>query len=224
MSIDYALLEKSNKVSVVPCDIGWSDIGSWSALSNLIPEDKDGNHLHGDVMALDTQNTDVYSPNHFTATLGVNDLIIVNAGDAVLVAHKSAEQDVKKIVLELDKQGRDSHINHQTVYRPWGNYTVLEEGESFKIKRIVVKPDCSLSLQMHHHRSEHWVVVEGRAKVVNNEKDFFLGPNESTFISAGHKHRLENPGKTNLILIEVQSGHYLGEDDIVRFDDKYGRQ
>lgn len=224
VSIDYALLEKSNNVSVIPCDLGWSDIGSWSALSRLIPLDHDGNHLHGDVIALSTRNTSVYSPNHLTATLGVDDLIIVNSGDAVLVSHKSAEQDVKKIVIELDRQNRDSHINHQTVYRPWGNYTVLEEGDSFKIKRIVVKPSCSLSLQMHHHRSEHWVVVEGLAKVTNNKDEFFLSPNESTFISAGHKHRLENPGEADLIVIEVQSGHYLGEDDIVRFDDKYGRQ
>ncbi|WP_206696867.1 mannose-1-phosphate guanylyltransferase/mannose-6-phosphate isomerase [Marinomonas algicola] len=224
VSIDYALLEKSNKVSVVPCDIGWSDIGSWSALSDLMPQDTEGNHLYGDVIALKTRNTNVYSPGQLTATLGIDDLIIVNTGDAVLVAHKSAEQDVKKIVLELDKQGRDTHITHQTVYRPWGNYTVLEEGESFKIKRIIVKPSCSLSLQMHHHRSEHWVVVGGCAKVINNENAFFLSPNESTFISAGHKHRLENPGKTDLIVIEVQSGEYLGEDDIVRFDDKYGRQ
>ncbi len=223
VSIDYALLEKSNNVSVVPCDIGWSDVGSWEEMSKLISQDSDNNRLYGDVIALDTQNTNVYSPGHLTATLGVENLTIVNSGDAVLVAHKSSDQNVKKIVVELEKRGRDAHINHPTVYRPWGSYTVLEDGLSFKIKRIIVKPGCSLSLQMHQHRSEHWVVVEGRAKVMNNGDHFFLESNESTFISAGHKHRLENPDDGDLIVIEVQSGEYLGEDDIVRFDDKYGR-
>lgn len=223
ISIDYALLEKSEKVAVVPCDLGWSDIGSWSAFSELLPEDNAGNRIQGDVIALDTRNTTIHSPDVLTATVGVEDLIIVNTTDAVLVAHASAAQDVKKIVNELARTGHDAHLMHRTVHRPWGTYTTLEEEERFKIKRIVVKPGQRLSLQMHHHRSEHWIVVSGMARVEHEKDRFLLNTNESTFIPAGHLHRLENPGVIDLVLIEVQSGDYLGEDDIERFDDVYGR-
>lgn len=223
ISIDYAVLERSDQVAVVPCDIGWSDIGSWTALSELLPTDDHGNHLHGEVVALDTRNTTIHSPGILTATVGVQDLIIVHTTDAVMVAHRDAAQNVKGIVDELARTGHEAHLIHRTVHRPWGTYTTLEEGERFKIKRIVVKPGHSLSLQMHHHRSEHWVVVSGMARVVNETSECLLGPNESTFIPAGHKHRLDNPGVIDLVLIEVQSGDYLGENDIQRYDDAYGR-
>jgi len=169
------------------------------------------------------RNNYVQSPERLTALVGVADLIVVDTPDAVLVAHKDHAQDVKHIVSQLKKSGHDAHLMHRTVHRPWGTYTTLEEGERFKIKRIVVKPGASLSLQMHHHRSEHWIVVSGMARVVNDERELLLDANESTFIRAGHKHRLENPGVIELVLIEVQSGDYLGEDDIVRFEDVYGR-
>ncbi len=223
ISIDYAIMEKSDKVSVVPCDPGWSDIGSWNAYSEMLPADESGNRLVGDVIALDTQNTTVHSPNILTATVGVQDLVVVHTSDAMLIAHKDSAQQVKDVVNQLDKTGHHAHLVHRTVHRPWGSYTTLEEGERFKIKRIVVKPGQSLSLQLHHHRSEHWIVVSGMARVVNDTKEFLLNSNESTFIPAGHQHRLENPGVIDLVLIEVQSGDYLGEDDIIRFDDLYGR-
>ena len=223
ISIDYAVMEKSAQVAVVPCDPGWSDIGSWTAFSEIMPEDEGGNRLIGDVIALDTQNTTVHSPDILTATVGVQDLVVVHTSDAVLIAHKDSAQQVKDVVAELGRTGHQAHLVHKTVHRPWGTYTTLEEGERFKIKRIVVKPGQSLSLQLHHHRSEHWVVVSGMARVVNDERELLLAPNESTFIPAGHQHRLENPGMIDLVLIEVQSGDYLGEDDIVRFEDRYGR-
>ena len=223
ISIDYALMEKSSAATVVPCDIGWSDIGSWIAMSELLPEDANGNRSHGEVITSDARNNYIHSPRRLTAALGVDDLIVVDTADALLVAHKDKAQDVKTIVAELNRQNHAAHLLHQTVYRPWGSYTTLEEGDRFKIKRIEVKPGASLSLQMHYHRSEHWIVVSGMAKVTNDDREFFLHANESTFILAGHKHRLENPGITLLVLIEVQSGDYLGEDDIVRFEDNYGR-
>lgn len=223
ISIDYALLEKSQQVAVVPCDLGWSDIGSWSAYSELLPADNNGNRLIGDVVALNTHNCFIQSPGNLTATLGLQDLIIINTGDAVLVAHQNQAQEVRQVVNQLTQTGHETHLTHPTVHRPWGTYTTLEEGEGFQIKRIVVKPGHSLSLQLHHHRSEHWVVVSGMAKIINENHEHFLRVNESTFIPAGHKHRLENPGLIDLILIEVQSGAYLGEDDILRFEDAYGR-
>ncbi|SBT18964.1 Alginate biosynthesis protein AlgA [Marinomonas gallaica] len=223
ISIDYALFERSQHVSMVPCDIGWSDIGSWGAWSDALPRDIHQNQSFGDVLSIDSSNTFVHSPHALTATLGVEDLIIINTEDALLVAHKSAEQEVRKIVTKLSDEQHPAQDIHQTVHRPWGSYTTLEEGERFKIKRIIVKPGRSLSLQMHHHRSEHWVVVSGMANIVNGEQSMYLNCNESTFITAGRKHRLENPGLIDLVLIEVQSGDYLGEDDIVRFDDEYGR-
>lgn len=223
ISIDYAVFEKSQHVSVVPCDLGWSDIGSWTAYSELLPSDPNGNRIIGDVVALNTSNCFIQSPGNLTATLGLQDLIIINTGDAVLVAHQDQAQEVRQVVTQLTKTGHETHLTHPTVHRPWGTYTTLEEGDGFQIKRIVVKPGHSLSLQLHHHRSEHWVVVSGMAKIINEEQENFLRVNESTFIPAGHKHRLENPGLLDLVLIEVQSGTYLGEDDIVRFEDAYGR-
>ncbi|WP_299585358.1 mannose-1-phosphate guanylyltransferase/mannose-6-phosphate isomerase [uncultured Microbulbifer sp.] len=222
-SIDYALMEKSSRVSVVPCELGWSDIGSWQAMAELVAPDADGNRVMGNAELEGTCNTYVRSPHRLTTAVGVEDLVIVDTPDALLVAHKDRSQDVKKVVQRLKASGGELHHQHVTVHRPWGTYTVLEEGECFKMKRIEVKPGASLSLQMHHHRSEHWIVVRGTAKVVNGEKDILLRTNESTYIPAGHKHRLENPGIISLVMIEVQSGEYLGEDDIVRFEDSYGR-
>lgn len=223
ISVDYALMERSQRVATVPCDIGWSDIGSWNAMSELTEADVNGNRFDGEVLVHQASNNYVQSHGRLTALVGVENLIVVDTPDAVLVAHKDRAQDVKHIVSQLKKNGHDAHLLHRTVNRPWGTYTTLEEGERFKIKRIVVKPGASLSLQMHHHRSEHWIVVSGMARVVNDEREMLLDTNESTFIRAGHKHRLENPGVIDLVLIEVQSGDYLCEDDIVRFQDIYGR-
>lgn len=223
ISIDYAVMEKSTNVAVVPCDLGWSDIGSWNALGQLVQPDENGNRCIGDAVLVDTANTFIQSEQHLVAAVGVTDLLIVDTADAVLVAHKDKAQDVKQVVQRLKQNGHEAYRHHRTVFRPWGSYTVLEEGPRFKIKRIEVKPGASLSLQMHHHRSEHWIVVSGMAKVVNGERELYVNTNESTYIPAGHKHRLENPGKLDLVMIEVQSGDYLGEDDIVRFEDKYGR-
>lgn len=223
ISIDYALMERSDRVATVPCDIGWSDIGSWNALSQLTPPDADGNRCQGEVLVHGARNNYIQSTERLTALVGVENLVVVDTPDAILVAHQDHAQDVKHIVSQLKKSGHSAHQLHQTVHRPWGTYTTLEEGERFKIKRIVVKPGASLSLQMHHHRSEHWIVVSGMARVINDERELLLASNESTFIRAGHRHRLVNPGVIDLVLIEVQSGDYLGEDDIVRIDDVYGR-
>lgn len=222
-SIDYAVMEKSEHVAVVPCDIGWSDIGSWSALGDLISPDADGNRITGEVSLHETTNCTIQSVNRMVGVVGASNLIIVDTADALLVVDKLCTQNVKHIYSDLKNKGHDVHKLHRTAYRPWGTYTVLEEGEGFKIKRIEVKPGASLSLQMHHHRSEHWVVVSGQATVINGDREILINTNESTFIPAGHKHRLTNPGKTPCVMIEVQSGNYLGEDDIVRFEDNYGR-
>lgn len=222
-SIDYAVLEKADNVAVVGCDIGWSDIGSWNALGDLIAPDASGNRSNGDTVLVGTENCFVHSTDRLVGTVGVKDLVIVESPDAVLVAHKDSVQNVKQLFSHLKENGHAAHSLHRTVHRPWGTYTVLEEGERFKIKRIEVKPGASLSLQMHHHRSEHWVVVSGTAKVVNGDRELILTTNESTYIPCGNKHRLENPGIMQLVMIEVQSGDYLGEDDIVRFEDVYGR-
>ena len=222
-SIDYAVMEKSKNVAVVPCSIGWSDIGSWSALGDLTAPDAQGNRIEGEVMLHDVSNCYIQSNQRIVGAIGINNLIIIDTPDAVLVADRNRVQDVKLLYTRLKAQGHETHRLHTTVHRPWGTYTVLEEGPHFKIKRIVVKPAASLSLQMHHHRSEHWIVVSGMANVVNGDQEIFVNTNESTYIPAGHKHRLENPGVVDLVMIEVQSGEYLGEDDIVRFDDIYGR-
>jgi mannose-1-phosphate guanylyltransferase / mannose-6-phosphate isomerase len=222
-SIDYSVMEQSDKVAVVPCSIGWSDIGSWSALGGLSAPDADGNRIEGDALLHDVKNCYIQSNKRVVGAVGLDNLIIVDTPDALLVADKSRAQDVKHLYASLKASGHDAHKHHLTVHRPWGTYTVLEEDPSFKIKRIEVKPGGCLSLQMHHHRSEHWIVVSGMAKVVNGEQEIFVSTNESTYIPAGHKHRLENPGMLKLVMIEVQSGEYLGEDDIVRFQDNYGR-
>ena len=224
ISIDYALMERSDNVVVVPARFDWSDIGSWGAVSNLIAADAQNNRASGEALFIDSHNNFVQSDGRMVATVGVDNLIVIDTADAVLVAHADRAQDVRKVVKQLKDQEHESYRLHRTVSRPWGTYTVLEEGPRFKIKRIVVKPGAKLSLQMHHHRNEHWVVVEGMAKVTNNGSGSHLvAKNESTFIAAGHKHRLENPGVIDLVIIEVQSGEYLGEDDIVRFEDQYGR-
>ena len=222
-SIDYAVMEKSDHVAVVPCSIGWSDIGSWSSLGDLAEPDVNGNRIQGDVSLHGTRNCTIQSASRLVGTVGLNNLIIIDTPDALLVADKSRAQDVKHIYAELKARGHEAHKLHRTVHRPWGTYTVLEEGSGFKIKRIEVSPGASLSLQMHHHRSEHWIVVSGMARVFNGDRELFVNTNESTYIPAGHKHRLENPGILDLVMIEVQSGGYLGEDDIVRFEDNYGR-
>ena len=221
-SLDYALMEKSAVVSVVPCDIGWSDIGSWDALGDLVEGDAQGNRVEGEAVLHDVSGCYIRSARTVGA-VGIEDLLIVDTPDALLVAQRSRAQDVKHIFNRLKALDHDAHKLHRTVHRPWGTYTVLEEGPGFKIKRIEVKPGASLSLQMHHHRSEHWIVVSGTAKVVNGEREMTVATNESTFIPATHKHRLENPTTEPLVMIEVQSGSYLGEDDIVRFADHYGR-
>lgn len=222
-SIDYAVMEKSDRVAVVPCNIGWSDIGSWSALGDLTSADENGNRVDGEALLHNVSNCSIRSDERLVGVVGVSDLIIVDTPDALLVANKASSQDVKHVYAELKARGHDSYKLHRTVHRPWGTYTVLEEGSRYKIKRIEVKPGECLSLQMHHHRSEHWIVVSGMARVVNGDHELFVAANESTYIPAGHKHRLENPGVVNLVMIEVQSGEYLGEDDIVRFQDNYGR-
>ncbi|MEA3465941.1 MAG: mannose-1-phosphate guanylyltransferase/mannose-6-phosphate isomerase [Thermodesulfobacteriota bacterium] len=223
ISIDYAVMEKASNVAVVGCDMGWSDVGSWSALSELIPADAAGNRVEGEAVLVDSQDNYIRSEGRLVAAVGIKDLIVVDTSDALLVASRHHVQDVKKIVQKLKFEGHCSYRSHDTVHRPWGTYTELEQGNRFKIKRIVVKPGAALSLQMHYHRCEHWVVVSGTARIVNGDEEILLKTNESTFIPIGHKHRLENPGKTPLVLIEVQSGEYLQEDDIVRFDDVYGR-
>lgn len=223
ISIDYAVMEKASNVAVVSCDIDWSDIGSWNALRDLVAPDENGNRSLGDAVIVDSRNTFVQSEDHLVAAVGVDDLIIVDTQDAVLVAHRDKCQDVKKVVQHLKQHGHEAYRLHRTVSRPWGSYTVLEEGPRFKIKRIEVKPGAALSLQMHHHRSEHWVVVSGMARVVNGDREIFVHANESTYIPAGTQHRLSNPGVIDCVMIEVQAGDYVGEDDIVRFDDNYGR-
>ena len=223
VSIDVAVMEKSGHVKVVRSDIGWTDIGSWEAVSRLVAPDAVGNRTSGDTVIVDSRDNFVYSEDRVVAAVGVAGLLVVDTPDALLVAAKDRAQDVKQVVAQLKERDHPTFRFHRTVSRPWGTYTVLEEGPRFKIKRIVVKPGGSLSLQMHHHRSEHWIVVKGTAKVTNEDRQALININESTYIPAGNKHRLENPGKLELVLIEVQSGEYVGEDDIVRFEDKYGR-
>jgi len=226
-SIDYAVMERlgsdSSMGAVIPLDAGWSDVGSWSALHDLGSKDSDGNVLQGDVIALATRNSLVRSDGRLVTVVGLTDLIVVETADAVLVAHRDRIQEVKEIAIRLKNQGRPEADAHRKIYRPWGYYDSVDAGSRFQVKRIVVNPGAQLSLQMHHHRAEHWVVVRGTARVTRDEETFFLAENESTYIPIGTRHRLENPGKVPLEIIEVQSGAYLGEDDIVRFDDLYGR-
>jgi mannose-1-phosphate guanylyltransferase/mannose-6-phosphate isomerase len=223
-SIDYAVMEHASNVAVVPVDIGWSDIGSWSALWEIGGKDVQGNVLSGDVIAADTRNCYVRAENGLVATVGVENLIIVETGDVILVASRDRVQEVKAIVDRLASEGRTEHQLHTRVYRPWGYYESLDAGERHQVKHLMVHPGAALSLQMHHHRAEHWVVVKGRAEVTVGDKISFLEENESVYIPLGTTHRLANPGAEPLSIIEVQSGAYLGEDDIVRFDDVYGRE
>jgi len=222
-SIDYAVMEKTDSAAILPIDVGWNDVGSWSALWSVVEQDGDGNAHRGDVLARDCRNTLAISDKRLVALIGLTDIVVVDTDDAVLIAHKDRVQEVKEIVTSLKKHHRPQATWHRKVYRPWGSYDGIDSGERFQVKRIIVKPGAALSLQMHHHRAEHWIVVRGTARVTCGEKVFLLAENESTYIPLGSKHRLENPGKQPLELIEVQSGSYLGEDDIVRFDDVYGR-
>ncbi len=222
-SIDYAVMEKTASAMVIPMDAGWSDVGSWSALWDVTVKDENDNVTKGDVMAVNSKSSYLHSESKLIATVGVENLVVVETKDAILVADKDKVQDVKSIVTQLKCTGRTEHKLHREVYRPWGKYDSLDFGERDQVKRITVKPGAKLSIQMHHHRSEHWIVVSGTAKVTNGEETFLVTENESTYIPIGQIHALENPGVLPLELIEVQSGSYLGEDDIVRFEDRYGR-
>lgn len=222
-SIDYAVMENTRAGAVLPIAVGWSDVGSWQALWQVSQQDGNGNAHRGDVLAVDCRDTLAIGDKRLVALLGLNDVVVVDTDDAVLVAHKDRVQDVKAIVAELKAAGKPQATWHRKVYRPWGNYDSVDAGARFQVKRIVVKPGAALSLQMHHHRAEHWIVVSGTARVTCDDKVFMLSENQSTYIPLGSRHRLENPGNIPLELIEVQSGSYLGEDDIVRFEDVYGR-
>jgi mannose-1-phosphate guanylyltransferase/mannose-6-phosphate isomerase len=222
-SIDYAVMEKTADAAVAPLDAGWNDVGSWSSLWEVGQRDGEGNLLHGDVLLKDARNCYLYAGSRLVAAVGVEDHIVVETADAVLVAHRDKVQDVKEIVRVLKEESRSEAVLHRRVYRPWGSYECIDNAERFQVKRITVNPQASLSLQMHHHRAEHWIVVKGTARVMRGEETILLSENQSTYIPLGVPHRLENPGKIPLELIEVQSGSYLGEDDIVRFEDNYGR-
>lgn len=223
ISIDYAVMEHSSRAAVVPANFDWNDIGSWQAIRTLVSPDSQGNRVLGEAVVVDAHDNYLYSEDRLIAAVGVHDLVIVDTPDALLVSAAGSTQEVKRVVAELRARGHESHRLHRTVSRPWGTYTTLEQGDRYKIKRIEVKPGASLSLQMHYHRSEHWIVVSGTARITNGDQVSIVHTNESTFIPAGHRHRLENPGVLPLVMIEVQSGDYLGEDDIVRFSDNYGR-
>jgi mannose-1-phosphate guanylyltransferase/mannose-6-phosphate isomerase len=226
-SVDYAVMEhcigSPFKVSMVLLDAGWSDLGAWDAVWNVLPKDAQGNAHEGDVLLTDSHNSLVQATSRLVALVGVRDLVVVETSDAVLVAEKARSQDVKNIVSAIQKSGREEHTLHRKVNRPWGWYDCIDEAERFKVKRIMVKPGASLSLQKHYHRAEHWIVVKGTAEITNGDKVMLLIENQSTFIPLGEVHRLANPGTSPLEIIEVQSGSYLGEDDIVRFEDTYGR-
>jgi mannose-1-phosphate guanylyltransferase/mannose-6-phosphate isomerase len=222
-SIDYAVMEKTDKAVVVPLYAGWSDVGAWSSLWDIGEKDADGNVSSGDVLSHNTSNSYIRAEHRLVATVGLHNVVVVETNDAVLVAAKDQVQDVKKIVEALKAQNRSEVSQHRHVYRPWGVYDSIDNGERYQVKRITVKPGAKLSVQMHHHRAEHWIVVSGTAKVTNGDKEIMLTENQSTYIPVGVVHALENPGVIPLELIEVQSGSYLGEDDIVRFEDRYGR-
>lgn len=222
-SIDYAVMEQTLRGGVIPLDCGWSDVGAWSTLWQVSDQDSQGNVLLGDVMIEDCTDSYLRSESRLIAATGIKNLVVVETSDAILVADRNEVQNVKQIVNRLKAEGRSEASLHQRVYRPWGSYESLIEGDRFQVKRIVVNPGQTLSLQMHHHRAEHWIVVHGTAEVTCEDKVFTLREDQSTYIPLGHKHRLANPGKIPLELIEVQSGSYLGEDDIVRFEDVYGR-
>ncbi len=223
ISIDYAVMEKTKNGKVVPLNAGWSDVGSWSSLWDVSEKDQNGNVIKGNAVLEDVQNTFIYGKNRTLAAIGLKDLVIVDTKDAVLVADKSKSEDVKKIVDRLKDQGNSVASENNVGYRPWGIYETIELGSRYRVKHITVKPGQKLSVQMHYHRAEHWIIVSGTAKVLNGDKEIILTENQSTFIPLGTIHAIENPGKVPLEFIEVQSGSYLEEDDIVRFEDKYGR-
>lgn len=223
LSMDYGLAEKAERIAVAPADMNWSDLGSWDSIYQRQAKDESGNLTKGEVLSMDTHNSLLWSSNGLLATLGVSNVAIIKTADATLVCDRSRTEDIKQLVGTLQRTHAELVKTPVTVYRPWGTYTVLEEGPNFKIKRIVVHPGARLSMQYHEHRSEHWVVVSGRAKITNGERDTYLDQNESTFIPKTHRHRLENPGTEPLQIIEVQCGEYVGEDDIVRLEDTYGR-
>lgn len=223
LSMDYGLAEKAEKVAVVPVDMAWSDLGSWDSLYAKRPKDDNGNVLHGDVYSEDTNDSLIWASRGVVATLGLKNVAVIQTSDATLVCDRSRAEDIKNLVAKVKGTRPDLTEFHRTVHRPWGTYTVLEEGSNFKIKRIVVKPGAKLSMQMHKHRSEHWVVVSGEATITNGDMEFTLQANQSTYIPKTHRHRLANNATEPLAIIEVQCGDYVGEDDIVRFDDTYGR-
>lgn len=222
-SIDYAIMQVTDRAAVVPAQFGWSDVGSWDSLWQIAPKDGDGNVTSGDTLVFDTQKSYIRAENRLVAVIGLDDVIVIETADAVLVMHKSKAQHLKTAIQQLESSQRTEHLDHLRVHRPWGWYEGIDKGERFQVKRIMVKPGEKLSLQMHHHRAEHWVVVSGTAKVTVENQETLFTENQSTYIPLGKSHRLENPGKIPLHLIEVQSGTYLGEDDIVRFEDSYGR-
>ena len=223
-SIDYAVMEKTRDAVVVPLAAGWSDVGSWSALHEALTADANGNVARGDVLVEDSTGCYFYAGSRLVSAVGLKDHVVIETKDAVLVAPKDRVQDVKKLVTRLKAEGRYEHSLHREVYRPWGSYDSIDAGQRFQVKRLTIKPGAQLSLQLHHHRAEHWIVVSGTARITCGEKVFLLEENQSTYIPVGEKHRIENPGKIPLHIIEVQSGGYLGEDDIVRFEDRYGRE
>ncbi|HEX9138395.1 MAG TPA: mannose-1-phosphate guanylyltransferase/mannose-6-phosphate isomerase [Steroidobacteraceae bacterium] len=223
-SIDYAVMEQATDALVVPLDAGWSDVGSWSALYAATDADSQGNVLHGDVVIDDTRDSFVYSESRLVAAVGLRDHVVVETKDAVLVAPREKVQDVKQLVARLKADGRYEHSLHREVFRPWGSYDSIDQGERYQVKRLTVRPGGVLSLQLHHHRAEHWIVVSGTARITRGEEVFLLEENQSTYIPIGVQHRIENPGRIVLHIIEVQSGTYLGEDDIVRLEDRYGRK
>jgi mannose-1-phosphate guanylyltransferase/mannose-6-phosphate isomerase len=223
LSIDYAVMEKTDRAAVLPAAIGWSDVGSWTALDEVSGHDASGNVVIGNVIDIGSRDSIIYAEKRLVATIGLKDAVVVDTPDATLVCSKERAQDVKKVVDELKQRKAEEHLTHRTVYRPWGSYTILEDGERYKIKRLSVNPGAKLSHQLHHHRSEHWVIVAGTARVTNGDQEYDVHPNESTYIPMSTKHRLENRGRVPLQIIEVQNGEYLEEDDIVRFDDDYNR-
>ncbi len=223
ISIDYAIMEKTKKGVVLPSEFGWSDIGTWKSLYDFLPKGDDKNVVEGDVILRETKSCFIRGDNRLIVANDLEDIVIVETPDTVFVSNMNSSKNVKSIVKELKKQGRKEYQAHTTVYRPWGTYTILEENRNTKIKRIVVYPNAKLSLQMHHHRSEHWIVVHGTARIINGDQTVFLEENQSTYVPKATRHRLENPGRIPLHIIEVQMGHYLEEDDIIRFDDDFGR-
>ncbi len=223
-SIDYAVMEKTSDAVMVPLEAGWSDVGSWSSLHDASERDAHGNVIRGDVLAEETTNSYLYAGSRLLAVIGLNDHVVIETKDAVLVAPRDRVQDVKSLVARIKSSGRSEHALHREVFRPWGSYDSLDGGERFQVKRLAVRPGGVLSLQLHHHRAEHWVVVSGTARITRGDEVFLLEENQSTYIPLGVRHRIENPGKVPLHIIEVQSGGYLGEDDIVRFEDQYGRK